>query len=267
MNVHSESGPTYRYDALVLAAGRGPDDPMAKAYEVSHKCSIPVGGVPMLVRVLRTLAACPLIDEITVSIDRPDIGAALAAEAGVKARIISSDRSAPASVIAAVEKHGARLPLLVTTADHALLSAEMVDYFIRMSAQSGADLTAGLATAGTILEAYPQSKRTFLQFGETKVSGCNLFALNDATGLKAIAFWDRLDQLRKKPLRLIAAFGVKPLLLYATGRLTLERAFGEASRRLRLSARPVLMPFAEAAIDVDKPADKELVEEILASRA
>lgn len=264
MNVHSEAGPSFRYDALVLAAGRGPDDPMASAYQVSHKCSIPVGGVPMLVRVLKALDACPLIDEITIAIDRPDIGAALVAEAGVKARIIGADRSAPASVIAAVEKHGTRLPLLVTTADHALLSAEMLDHFIRMSAQSGADLTAGLATAGTILEAYPQSKRTFLNFGGMKVSGCNLFALNDAAGLRAIAFWDRLDQLRKKPVRLIAAFGLRPLLLYGAGMLTLERAFSEASRKLKLSARPVLMPFAEAAIDVDKPADKDLVEEILA---
>ena len=36
------------------------------------------------------------------------------------------------------------------------------------------------------------------------------------------------------------------------------------SRRRRLRARAVRMPFAEAAIDVDKPADLDLVEAILA---
>ena len=42
---------------LVLAAGRGPDDPMAKAYGVTHKCLIEVGGEPMLKRVIHTLLA------------------------------------------------------------------------------------------------------------------------------------------------------------------------------------------------------------------
>jgi hypothetical protein len=38
------------------------------------------------------------------------------------------------------------------------------------------------------------------------------------------------------------------------------------SRRLDLTARPVLMPFAEAAVDVDKPEDKELAERIFIER-
>ncbi|WP_342641229.1 NTP transferase domain-containing protein [Rhodoligotrophos ferricapiens] len=254
------------YNVLVLAAGRGANDPMAKAFAVSHKCAIPVGGVPMLVRVLAALSHSRLAGNIAVSIDRADIGQSLAAEAGVPARIIPASQSAPRSIIDAIERQGVRLPLLITTADHALLDQAMLDHFIRASQASGADLTAGLATAETILAAYPSSQRTFLRFAGDRVSGCNLFAVNREAGLKAIAFWDRLDQLRKKPFRLVGAFGIRPLLLYGLGRLSLARAFQEASRKLELEAQPILMPFAEAAIDVDKPADKELVESILASR-
>ena len=46
---------TKTWTALVLAAGRGPNDPMAKAYGVSHKCALPVNGVPMLRRVVNAL--------------------------------------------------------------------------------------------------------------------------------------------------------------------------------------------------------------------
>ena len=38
----------------------------------------------------------------------------------------------------------------------------------------------------------------------------------------------------------------------------------QVSQQLGFTAAAVPMPFAEAAIDVDKPADLELVEEILA---
>ena len=44
----------------------------------------------------------------------------------------------------------------------------------------------------------------------------------------------------------------------------LEKAFELASQKIGISARPVLLPFANAAVDVDKPEDKELVEEVLA---
>ncbi|MGF7161736.1 GTP:adenosylcobinamide-phosphate guanylyltransferase [Rhodoligotrophos appendicifer] len=253
------------WKALVLAAGRGPHDPMAKAYDVSHKCGIEIAGIPMLVRVLQVLRNSPQIGEIVISIDSPEIGIDLAERAQVDVTVMRSSSSAPASVIDAAGQM--TYPLLVTTADHPLLTVEMIDYFITRSSASGADLTAGLASAETIMTAYPSSKRTFLHFAGDRVSGCNLFALMTPRALAGIAFWDHLDKVRKQPAKLIGAFGLRPLLLYLLGRLSLARAFEEASRRLSLIARPVLMPFAEAAIDVDKPADKELVEDIFAGRS
>ena len=60
------------------------------------------------------------------------------------------------------------------------------------------------------------------------------------------------------------AFGPRLLLAWATGLTSLNGAFRLASKRLGVTAVPVLMRQANAAVDVDKPADKELVERILA---
>jgi hypothetical protein len=90
--------------------------------------------------------------------------------------------------------------------------------------------------------------------------------VKNARALSLLDRWQYLEQVRKKPWRLIAAFGISPLLRFLTGRLDLEQAFQIVSARLGLLARPVVMPFAEAAIDVDKPADKELAERIAARR-
>jgi choline kinase len=66
------------WNVLVLAAGRGPDDPMAKAYRVTHKCLVEVGGENMLSRVVRTLQAHPMVGAIHVVIEtRQLLGQAL----------------------------------------------------------------------------------------------------------------------------------------------------------------------------------------------
>ena len=46
-----------------------------------------------------------------------------------------------------------------------------------------------------------------------------------------------------------------------------EQAFAYPSRRAGATIRHVELPIAEAAVEVDKPADLELVERIFASRA
>ncbi len=74
------------------------------------------------------------------------------------------------------------LPLLITTADHPLLSAEIVEAFCAGARASGADLAAGLAAAEVVREAYPEAARTWLRFADGSYSGANLFALLTPAG-------------------------------------------------------------------------------------
>src|SRR5690606_6381181 len=55
-----------RLGAIVLAGSRGPDDPVARAGGLQHKAFVPVAGVPMLQRVLDTLAQVPRIGRVVV---------------------------------------------------------------------------------------------------------------------------------------------------------------------------------------------------------
>ena len=102
--------------------------------------------------------------------------------------------------------------------------------------------------------------------GLDSISACNLFAFSTPRALNAARFWRDVEKNRKKPWRIALAFGIRPLIRMLLGHDGLEAVFAELSRRLKLTARPVLMPMAEAAIDVDKPADYELVERILRER-
>lgn len=246
-----------KWQALILAGSRGPQDPLARHYGLLHKCLLPVGGVPMLWRVAAALDAEPRIRRVSVCIEDASL---LPKSLG----FVQASTSAAASALQGVAKTG--LPVIITTGDHALLTVSMVTDFLNASEAADADITVGLARAETILEAFPQAKRTFLKFRRDRVSGCNLYALKTERALKALEFWQQVEANRKSPFRLMRAFGLQLLAAWALGMLNLDQAFALASRRLGLVAKPVLMAQAEAAVDVDKPADKELAEAILAKR-
>jgi len=255
--------------AIVLAGSRGPADPVAAAAGVSHKALAPVAGVPMLARVLATLAAVPRVGRVLVPIDRPELlhghPAFAAYLDGGWLRVLPAAPSPSRSVLAALDAAEAPFPCLVTTADHPLLTPEMVEHFwTRLP--PGADAAVALARSGTIRAAYPDTRRTYLRFRDGAYSGCNLFALRTDAARSVVAFWRRVEQDRKRPWRMIRLLGPGTLMAFALGRLDLDAAVAALGRRTGAALAAVDMPFADAAVDVDRPDDLTLAEAVLARR-
>ena len=243
---------------LILAGQReGVVDPLCADAGVERKAIVPINGRPMITYGLDALEAAGLKPPFNVS----------GFDAGFDQRLIQSP-SAPgpaSSALLAIEKEMS-YPVLLTTADHPLLTAKMIKHFLGGARSSGVDFAVGLAEKTIIQPAYPETIRTYLKFKDKSVSGCNLFYIANEKGLEAIRFWQTAQHLRKQPLKLASRLGWGVLWRYVSGGLTLEGAFDYASRKLGITAAPVLIPIAEAAIDVDKPSDKTLVESILAAR-
>jgi GTP:adenosylcobinamide-phosphate guanylyltransferase len=270
LNGETQAGAGPRFTALILAASRGAADPVAKSEGTSHKCLVDVAGRPMLVRGVDALSASPSVGAIAISVEAPDVLAALAPVAGAVAAgriaLLTSGATTSASVLGAVEALGAPYPVLITTADNPLLTPEMVEHFCAEALASDADLAVALASETVVREAVPTAERTFLGFRDGRYSGCNLYALMRPAGLEAVRFWAAAERHRKRPWRLVALFGLGSLVLFLLGRLSLDQAFARASRVMKVRAKALRMPFPTAPIDVDKPADLALVRRILAAR-
>ncbi|MFT8244691.1 NTP transferase domain-containing protein [Roseomonas sp. BN140053] len=255
--------------ALVLAGSRGgAADPVAALAGVSHKALAPVAGVAMLDRVVAALAASPGVGRIHLSGAPEEAARALPGVAALLAAgrlgFLPATLSPSGSVAAALEALGT--PLLVTTADHALLTPAMVAHVLR-AVPPEADAAAALAPAALLRAAFPNSRRTFLRFRDGAWSGCNLFLFRSPRAAGAVRFWQRLEAERKRPLRML--WLVSPLLVlrHALGLLTLRGALDALGRRTGARLEVVEMPEAEAAVDVDSAADLALTEAILAARA
>lgn len=240
---------------------------MAVATGVQHKALIPVGGTPMLLRVIAALAATPEVTRIVVCIEAPELVTALAgldtARGGKPVETLLAAGSPSRSVTAALAHCGT--PLLVTTADHALLQAEWVSYFLRHQPM-GIDATVALARADVVMAAAPGTQRTFLRFADGHYSGCNLFYFASAKAAALTALWVEVEALRKQPLRMLRLLGLSYALRYRLGWLRLGTALARLGRLAGgVRAAVVEMPYGRAAIDVDKMADLELVERLLAA--
>ncbi len=264
------AAPPARFSALVLAGSRGPDDPVARARGVAHKCLAPVAGVPMAVRVVETLAACPSVGRIALALAEPklldDLPALRPLTAAGRCTALATGATPSLSVQRALNELRDPWPLLVTTGDHPLLTPQMVEHFCAAARATGTDLAIGLTPSAAISKAYPDAQRTYLRFRDERYSGANLYALLGPDARRAVAFWRRVEQERKRPWRLVRAFGWRPLLAYLLGRVTLDDAMARASGIIGARVDAVVVPYAEAAIDVDKPADLALAETILARR-
>ncbi|MBK0400293.1 nucleotidyltransferase family protein [Limibaculum sp. M0105] len=246
------------WTALILAGSRGAADPVAQAAGVSHKAFAELEGRTMLARVATALSAVPQVGRILVSIEP----GAPALPAGLER--LDAAPSPARSVGAALAT--AAPPVLVTTADHPLLTPDMVADFIRGAEAAGADICAGVATRPVVEAAGNPARRTYLRFRDAEVSGCNLFALRTPRAEAAVRFWQRLETERKKPWRMALAIGPLTLASYAAGLLTMAGAAGAIGRAAGCSAALVTLDHPDAAHDVDKPADLVFAETRLRAR-
>lgn len=252
------------WTAIVLAGSRPGTDPFAAAHGTDLKALIPVGGVPMVSRPVNALLMSPGIRGVCVVSQQPG---RIVDALPINSRLIlkMSGPTIASTLDTILSDPKTQFPLLVTTADHALLNPAMVADFCAKA--EGADLAIGLVERRPLMARLPQTKRTWLKFRGGAYSGANLFALGSPEAAKAVALWRSVEQDRKKGWRMIAALGPS-LLLGAVLRLrTLDQTLASVGKRLGLSIRKVELNNPLAAVDVDKPADHELVTAILEGRA
>ena len=255
--------------ALVLAGDRGGVDEVARAAGVPCKALAPLAGVPMIIRVLDALQASARIDSYVLCGPGP---AAVETCPRLQEFIrrdhvtwIPAADSLSGSVQAGLAQTEPGATVLVTGADHALLDAGIVNNFLDRAADSGAGVNVGLVDYGLVEAAYPGTRRTVLKFSEGGYCGCNLYTLDGVRAREIISLWERIQTHRKRPWRMaLGLFGFVALARYACGRLSLQDARDAIMKTTGIAVDFIEMPYAHAGIDVDTPADFELVEKILA---
>jgi len=253
-----------KHRAVVLAGSRPGRDEFAQQFGTDMKALVAVAGEPMVRRPVRALLASKHVGEVLVLSQTPErVEAVVAKDPRI---IFSRSRGTIAeTMLEVLEDDETRWPLLVTTADHALLDTATVDEFVLHSA--GADIAVGVVEQANLLHRLPRTERTWLRFRGGAYTGANLFVLRSPAVHPAIELWRSVEQDRKKVGRVIALLGPLTMLAVMLRLVTIEQVLKRLGRRLGLELRAVVLSNPLAGVDVDKPADHTLVEAILAGKA
>lgn len=257
------------FTAIVLAGDRGRRDPVAQAANAPCKALCPVAGKPMVWRVIETLRTTAAIDRIllvgpcrSIMDAQPALAGELEAAGVTWLPPAASPSQSAETALAEVANDQA---VLLTTADHAALTTQMLTTMLEGSA--GCDLAVGLTRYRPLRQAYPDSRRTVLRFEGGGYCGCNLFVINNARGRRLITLWRDVTSMRKHPARMLAGLlGWATVSRYLLRRLSLEAALDVLSKRSGTIVGVVLLPQPEAAVDVDSPEDLRQVEAIIKAR-
>ncbi|MEE9343058.1 MAG: nucleotidyltransferase family protein [Gammaproteobacteria bacterium] len=257
------------FTALVLAGDRGTDDPLVAEAGVACKALVEINGKPMVLRVLETLQSADYVSHCVLSgPERSQLKGQHRIEDQInnnRLNWIKPEKTPSTSAYVAMQSIPEDQPILLTTADHPLLTADIINSFCLLSLKEEADVTVALCRYELIKSTFPGMKKTVLKFSDGEYCGCNLFSFLTPNSRELANKWRQVEDDRKNPLRVIKLLGWFSVLRYMTGTLSLNDAMRRLSRKLGLRISIIDMPFAEAAVDVDSISDQQIVQAHLTS--
>jgi GTP:adenosylcobinamide-phosphate guanylyltransferase len=252
------------WTAIVLAGARPGRDSFAERFGTDLKALIAVAGEPMVRRPVRALLASGNIGEVILfSPARERLADTLPEDPRLQYR--GSGETIAATLLALCDDQSIQWPLLVTTADHALLDTATIDEFC--AGAEDADIAIGAVERKALLRRLPETQRTWLKFRGGAYTGANLFALKSPEVRPAIELWRSVEQDRKKAWRIMSLLGTATLLAVALRLVSLDEVLAQLGGRLGLRLKAVVLDNPLAGVDVDKPEDRALAEAILEGRA
>lgn len=251
-------------NVVVIAGGQvQPKEPLYPLTGGGLKAMIPIAGKPMVQWVLDALCRSEQVEQVVIVGLPPE-----AALDSTKPCLTIVDQGDMLGNIQAGARELARVDpaathALLVSGDLPALRPGMIDWMVRETQDRSADVYYTVIQRETMEAAFPGSRRTYLRLKDMEVCGgdCHCFRIGFATEENAI--WRRLLAARKNPLRQASILGYDTLFFLLLRQMSLDEAAQTASRKLGVTGRALLSPFAEMGMDVDKPFQLQILSEYL----
>jgi len=252
-----------QFDAFITA-GYDPDqlDRVSAAAGVAHKSLVPLVGMPMAWHVVRALRESDRIGEIVVVGIGPD-----EIDFGVPVHHVPNQPSLWASQNAGLRKlrelNADDRYVIALSADIALLSGKIVNRFIEACEPFEHDVYWGIVRKDVMLAAFPESRRTYLPLREGSFCSSDLYLGRLSAGFHIQERIRYFIENRKNVLALVWKLGLPTMFKFLLRRLAIADIVDVAYRIAGVRGGPVVLPLAEAGMDVDKPEQLVQVREYL----
>lgn len=242
-------------DAVLLAGGQmSLVDPLFAEAPEGYRSLIDVRGKPMAQWVLDALSDSANINTIYVMGLPPTCG-------------LTSDKplifieesgglfeNIRVGVLRAAEDHPEQHKTVIASGDLPAVNGVMVDWLIqKVIEQPNILLYYNVVSRDTMEKRFPESNRSYVHFKDLSVCGGDLNVVDKDLFTTERPLWKQLSEARKSPLRQAALLGWDSLFLVAFRLVTLQGAVKRVCKKLSVTGLALVNPYAEMAMDADKP--------------
>ena len=252
-------------DAVVLAGGINTRE-LYPGYEPGYKALIEIHGKPLISYVLDALHGSSRINRVGIVGPESDLRPIVGPEYAISA----PGDSLLGSVLVALSMFPESPMVALVTADLPLLRAEMVDEFIDACGRQRSDFADNLYLSVVPREhftgEFAACAKNMNVFRDISICHGNLSLISPSLvrNDKAMSRLNALYAKRKSPIASAMAIGPKLGLAYIFGvhffhLWRIDQLARMASNTFNLGLTPVVCPHPEVAVDVDEPADYQLV--------
>jgi GTP:adenosylcobinamide-phosphate guanylyltransferase len=247
-------------DVILTAGGNPtPDDPLYAYSDGLPKALIPIGDKPMIQWVLDALAAAKTIDRVVLiglsddySVDYPREIVRIEDQGSMVENIIAG-----ANTLLSFPQPSQYA--LVAASDVPAVTPEAIDWVSEQTLKSQKDLIYTVVSQEVMEKRFPSSKRSYIPLKDIKICGGDINSICLANVNYDNPMWRKLIDSRKNALKQAALLGFDTLILILLRAITLAQTEKRVCKRLEVEGLVLPSPYAEIAMDVDKPGQLELL--------
>lgn len=255
-------------DAMVTAGGvPKPEDPLYPYTQGQPKALLDICGKPMIQWVLDALGGAERIDQVVVIGLDADSGVTCAKPTVFMPSLGGMLDNIRGGVEKVLELNPQAHHVIAVSSDIPGITPEIVNWAVDTAMETDDDVYYNLITREVMEARYPSSERSYVRLKDVEVCGGDMNVVRTMTVTGNEELWERIVAARKNAFKQAALLGYDTLFLLYFRLITLERAVQKATKRLGVSGRAILSPYAEIGMDVDKPHQLEILRADLAQCA
>lgn len=247
-----------RVSCVVLAGGEA-DEQVKQRYNVRWRAQVPLAGVSMLERVVRSVRDSGSVSRIVVVGEFPGAADAVVPPGGTFLE----------SVMNGLEGCPDADQVLVTSCDIPLAPPEAFRALVEDGLKLEADFVYPVLRREECERKYPEFRRTWLRVREGTFTGGNAVLVSRNYALQSRGRIEDLYQARKTPLKLASMIGIPTLLRVAlaqklwAGAVSIPSIERAGERAMGGKLRALVSSWPELGEDLDHPEDFEVAERLL----
>jgi molybdopterin-guanine dinucleotide biosynthesis protein A len=251
------------YDAIVLAGGVNSEQ--LRQYSCAeYEALIEIHGKPMVTFVVDALLKVEEVRNIVVVGPEKELHGHLPKE---RVKLVASADGIIGNVLTALQNMEPTKKVIVATADIPMLTPEAVCDFLQRCSQQEADFYYPIVAREANEGHYPGMRRTYVKLREGTFTGGNIFLVDPVVVGRCVEAANKIVAQRKNPFQLSRLLGLRFIIQFLLGTLTLPAVAKRVSEILNLRGAVVVSAYPELGIDVDKPSDLDLVRNQFTLRA